>query len=152
MAVEIRRACIHHKDGNPLNNVPGNWQVLCPKCHSKTRKHTNKRNGPGFSIYVLFKPRLRKKILKAAGYRCQICGALVGDKKHKRCDWCGQVTTNASRIKWKDGRTMCRECLDDWTEQGRPAEFSPTLRRKLRLQKVNVISRGNRVTFVPIHS
>jgi len=117
----VRKAIIHHKDGNSLNNDSGNWRVLCSKCHASHRKKTNEI---GFYIAVMFKPWLREKILQAAGHRCQVCSAQVGDKKHKRCNWCRRITTKANRVEWQDGRTMCRECFDDWTKKGRPAEFS----------------------------
>lgn len=38
---------IHHKDGNPYNNVESNLQVLCPNHHAMTEtyKNNNKENG-----------------------------------------------------------------------------------------------------------
>lgn len=126
---DIRKVHIHHRDGNPLNNNPSNWQVLCSKCHSQTFSR-EKKNEHGFQIVVIFKPWLRERILKAAHYRCQQCGTQVGDIKHKRCNWCGRITTKANRVEWKDGRTMCKECFDDWTEQGGPREFSPLSSRE----------------------
>ena len=32
---------IHHKDGNYLNNIESNLQVLCPNCHSLTNSYKN---------------------------------------------------------------------------------------------------------------
>lgn len=127
---EIRRAHIHHKDGNPLNNDPSNRELLCEECHQKNRRRKGK-NHTGIYIHVTFSPWLREEILKASGYRCQRCFALVGDRKYRRCSWCGGVATKANRVEWNDGRAMCRECLDDWTAQGRPTEYSPFYGRKL---------------------
>lgn len=37
---------IHHKDGNPYNNIEENLQVLCPNCHSLTATY-RKNSGNG---------------------------------------------------------------------------------------------------------
>jgi 5-methylcytosine-specific restriction endonuclease McrA len=29
---------VHHKDGDPNNNVPWNWQILCVMCHAKVHR------------------------------------------------------------------------------------------------------------------
>jgi len=31
--------CIHHKDGNPRNNIMANLVVMCPNCHSNTQTY-----------------------------------------------------------------------------------------------------------------
>ena len=37
---------VHHKDGDPLNNVSDNLEYLCPNCHSQD-KYYNKRKNKG---------------------------------------------------------------------------------------------------------
>lgn len=34
---------LHHKDGNPKNNVLENIILLCPNCHSQTDNYSNKK-------------------------------------------------------------------------------------------------------------
>lgn len=38
---------LHHKDGNPANNVLENVEFLCPNCHSQTDNHRGKNRGNG---------------------------------------------------------------------------------------------------------
>lgn len=33
---------IHHRDGNPKNNIVSNLQLLCPNCHSQTENYSNR--------------------------------------------------------------------------------------------------------------
>ena len=35
---------VHHKDGDSLNNVIENLQLLCPNCHAQTENYRNKNN------------------------------------------------------------------------------------------------------------
>jgi len=124
MADGLRKAHIHHKDGNPLNNDPRNWQVLCSKCHATTFSRA-KKNPAGFYINIIFQHWLREEILQTAHHRCQLCGAAVGIIKHKQCDWCGHMTNAATRVEWQNEKIMCKECFDAWIKQGKPKEFVP---------------------------
>jgi RNA-directed DNA polymerase len=33
---------LHHKDGNPKNNHPSNWELLCEECHKLTSSYGNR--------------------------------------------------------------------------------------------------------------
>ena len=37
---------IHHLDGNHLNHVVANLQLLCPNCHSQTDNYSNRKRFP----------------------------------------------------------------------------------------------------------
>lgn len=37
--------CVHHIDGNHINNVIDNLQVLCPNCHAQTDNYCGKNKG-----------------------------------------------------------------------------------------------------------
>lgn len=129
MATGIRKAHIHHKDGNPLNNNPKNWEVLCAQCHRRTFS-CEKKNHTGFTIRIFFQPWLREEILKTAHYQCKACGRKVQNSKFTRCDWCHQVTKEGYRVKWENGKIMCQTCLDEWHKLGTPRQFSPFIRGK----------------------
>jgi RNA-directed DNA polymerase len=34
---------LHHKDGNPKNNHPSNWELLCKECHKLTSSHGQRK-------------------------------------------------------------------------------------------------------------
>jgi RNA-directed DNA polymerase len=34
---------LHHKDGNPTNNDPSNWELLCNDCHKLTSSYGNRK-------------------------------------------------------------------------------------------------------------
>lgn len=57
---------IHHKDGNPLNNVETNLQYLCPNCHSLTPNfyRTTKQ-----TFCICGKPKCKK------AKQCRKCGS-----------------------------------------------------------------------------
>jgi len=106
----IKKAHIHHKDGNPLHNTWNNFEVLCTKCHGKREKGS--RKGKNYYIVVIFKPAFRQDILERAGYRCAECGAFVGDIEHLRCGRCGRVTRKKDARYWQNGQVWCKECFD----------------------------------------
>lgn len=35
---------LHHVDGNKINNLPENLEILCPNCHAQTPNHAGKAN------------------------------------------------------------------------------------------------------------
>ena len=117
----MKRAHIHHKDGNPLNNHPGNWEVLCSTCHRalhcEQRREARQR---GYSIVVIFRQELRSKILSKASYRCARCGAMVDDigcntqNRPQPCQWCHRLVNKKERVTWQDGRIMCKDCFEEW--------------------------------------
>lgn len=112
-----KKACIHHKDGDPTNNPPdgSNWEVLCWKCH---RKIPTRRDKSGISITALFAPWKRAEIIRDRGYRCERCGAdlvmqRTSNKPRPRCVTCGLIIDKKSdEIQWKNGKTMCLECFE----------------------------------------
>lgn len=38
---------VHHKDGNPLNSISSNLDLLCPSCHSLTETYGGRNRGKG---------------------------------------------------------------------------------------------------------
>ena len=124
----MRKAHIHHRDGNPTNNPPdgSNWMVLCPGCHNKTHGSGRRTNHQGSGVYVtvMFAPWKRNEILKMKGNCCELCGAKAYSnvysttRRAKRCEWCGRIIPNRrSQIQWRDGRIMCRECFEKYSEE-----------------------------------
>jgi len=72
---------VHHIDEDPFNNDPGNWLVLCTKCHKQChherdyvnyhlRIYYDFRNDPEniHSIYEIMKGKLQEKGLSEAEY------------------------------------------------------------------------------------
>jgi len=117
----MKRARIHHKDGNPLNNDPGDWEVLCPACHRAFhRSQQLEARQKGFSIAVIFRPELRRTILGKADYQCARCGALVDDigcntqNRPQPRQWCHRLVDKKERVTWQDGRIMCKDCFEKW--------------------------------------
>ena len=54
---------LHHKDRNPQNNEPKNWQRLCRKCHIEI--HVLIRNGNHYRYQKKeISPQLKKSILE----------------------------------------------------------------------------------------
>ena len=127
----FKRAHIHHKDGNPINNPPdgSNWEVLCFRCHSKAearryKDNDNKKgnNKDGIYLTTRFAPWKRAEIIRDRGYRCEKCGvdlSLVrtrtSGKPRPRCITCGLIIDRKrDEIHWKDGKIMCVECFDKY--------------------------------------
>lgn len=111
----MKRAHIHHKDGNPTNNPSdgSNWQVLCPGCHNKIPRSDHQ--GDGVYIHVIFTPWKRDEILKMKGNRCRECGEIVSSKIYPTirrvvtCNWCDRIIPRKKdQIEWRDGRIMCK--------------------------------------------
>lgn len=59
---------IHHKDGNPSNNVVENLQILCPNCHSQTETFSG-RNKVKFNWNKVTQERLKEQAKKYNNYR-----------------------------------------------------------------------------------
>ena len=57
----------HHKDRNPMNNAPGNVEVLCLPCHHADHK-------------------------RLVMVSCLICGAMFQPKRARRSVLCGSLS------------------------------------------------------------
>lgn len=124
----LRRAIIHHRDGNPLNNLDSNYQVVCTKCHRATWvKRSNAGEGEPYYVQISFSRFERQRILEKAHYRCEICGEQVVDKI--TCHWCGKAVTPPPPskpqtygprgcIRWPGDQLMCLECYKKSPKMG----------------------------------
>jgi hypothetical protein len=117
----MNRAHIHHKEGNPLNNHLGNWEVLYSTCHRAFhRLQQREARRKGFSIAIVFRPVLRRKILSEASYQCTHCGTVVDDigcntqNRPQPCRWCHRLVNKKDSVTWQDGRIMCEDCFEEW--------------------------------------
>lgn len=64
---------IHHKDGNPLNNISTNLQFLCPNCHSLTPNFYNTKKQ---TFCDCGRPKTKKS------KQCRKCGSCHKGKEH----------------------------------------------------------------------
>lgn len=118
-----KRAHIHHRDGDPLNNELENIMVLCSSCHAKEHRKGKRHHVDGVYISVSFSPKKRQEILSLANYQCGICGckveasAPVRRVQERVCSWCGYVVPKSEIIEWQDGRRMCVRCFNKWAEE-----------------------------------
>jgi 5-methylcytosine-specific restriction endonuclease McrA len=113
---QIKRAHIHHKDGNPLNNKIENLEVLCSWCHRHVGT-ASQGNHANYRIEVIFKPDFREQILERGDYKCHMCGALVGSIKHLRCERCHRVVPKKESVKWESGKIWCQNCFNEYVDR-----------------------------------
>ena len=104
-----RGECVHHLDGDRVNNKPENLAVMSASSHAKT--HAKQR------------PSKEKTIIK-----CAICGALTDNKKY-----CSYSCSNlGSRIVDRPTKEKLRDCIDSmpWTHIGKKYGVSDNAARK----------------------
>ena len=70
----------HHKDGDPGNNVPGNLEVLCRRCHMSEDGRLDRFKEAGARHLA----NLRERVLPS----CVNCGDPVRNGGHGRCHTC----------------------------------------------------------------
>jgi len=117
----VKRAHIHHRDGNPLNNPPdgSNWEVLCVRCHMGIP--TTSRDGSGINISVTFAPWKRAEIIESRNFHCERCCVEVSPQKLKK-DYGEVIMSKGNKYIVVDEYTV--DLLQQVVNQGKASNLS----------------------------
>lgn len=94
---------IHHRDGNPLNNVLQNLQVLCAKCH----KHVERRRRIKLGLPL----RVRYKPLKSHCHNGHSLTDPVNVRIHKKGPGYGRICRTCARERARLERQKRKQCI-----------------------------------------
>lgn len=100
--------CIHHKDGNHINNEISNLQILCPNCHAQTDNYCGKNKRNSYTDDELIKALKESSSIRQALQKVGVyySAAYHYEKAYALMDEYGIVlkekTQNATNKKIKD--------------------------------------------------